>query len=224
MGAYCIARPLCRIIAAAFLVVLMASAVFADFAYPLQANTGLEGLGVYTGSVSLVSQTLTFSLKNISTLSNGGFLTGFAFTLPTGITASSNAFSYSGFQLVTPPVSVSPWDDLDAGAALGADWLGGGGSAGGIPVGSTGSFAFTLSAAITIAELFPPDAVVAFAARFSGFADGGSDKVPGWWAPGDTPGGGGDPVPEPASLITGALLLGGSSIMARRKKAKPLKK
>lgn len=202
------------------LALVMASPARGDFYSTIDALTAdsTEGLGVFAGSVSFDSGALSlqFSLTNTSPAANGGVITGFAFTLPAGVTAAPDTFSYPAFQFVSP-VGVAPWGTLSAGAALGGDWQGGGPPFGGIPVGGTGDFSFSLSGEITLAQMFPDPDAVAFAVRFRGFEDGGSDKVPGWGDPGVTPT---DPIPEPASLITGALLLLGSGAIARRKKVR----
>ena len=214
-------RVLCRTVGILCLALMSASVAHGDFSSVLNALTddSTEGLGSFTGFIGLTGLTLDVSLTNTSPLSNGGVITGFAFTLPLGVTAAADTFSYPAFQFVAP-VGVAPWGTLSAGAALGGDWLGGGSPAGGIPVGSTGDFSFTLSGGITLEQMFPDPDAVAFAVRFRGFEDDGSDKVPGWGDPGVTPT---DPIPEPASLITGAMLLIGSGAIARRKKVRPVK-
>jgi MYXO-CTERM domain-containing protein len=80
-------------------------------------------------------------------------------------------------------VSASPLGDFDHGAALGGNWLGGGSPVLGIGVGQTFVFRYdvrgeeSLLATIIAHDFFDETEGWGFAARFRGFADGGSDKV-----------------------------------------------
>lgn len=168
-----------------------ASFLFAASAYATLAFTsdpGLDGLGTFTGTVNWTYSggsggTLSYSLTNTSPLANGGFLTGFAFNAVDGVTCTllSAPASWTGMA----NVSAAPFPNFDFGAALGGNWLGGGSPNAGIAVGSTASFVFSVSglapllAGLTDASFFDAANGYSFAARFRGFANGGSDKVTG---------------------------------------------
>lgn len=166
--------------AACFACVASASIVSYD------SNTGIEGLGSFSGStewthvggnVGVVVVTLT----NTSAVENGGFLTGFAFNVAPQVKMAYDE-GRAGWDGVFE-VSASPLGDFDHGAALGGDWLGGGSPVLGIGVGQTFVFRFdvrgeeSLLATLTAHDFFDETEGWGFAARFRGFADGGSDKV-----------------------------------------------
>lgn len=166
--------------------IVFASAAHATLSF--SSDPGIEGLGSFTGSVAWTygggsSGTLVYSLTNTSPLANGGYLTGFAFNAVAGVTCSlsSAPASWTGMA----DVAASPFPNFDFGAALGGDWLGGGSPNAGIAVGAGASFSFSVSgsagllAGLTDASFFDPANGYAFAARFRGFANGGSDKVTG---------------------------------------------
>jgi hypothetical protein len=150
------------------------------------------------------SATLVVRLENTSPLDNGGFLTAFLFNNPDGrVTGATLASSNAHFALLggTGPdggVNAAPFGHFDLGAGLGGAFLGGGSPRGGIPVGDSETFTFHLSGTgldgLTEQSFFTslsgaagggePGQVSAdgarafFVARFRGFEDGGSDKVP----------------------------------------------
>jgi MYXO-CTERM domain-containing protein len=150
------------------------------------SNTGIEGLGSFSGStewthvggnVGVVVVTLT----NTSAVENGGYLTGFAFNVRPEVKIAYDE-ALTGWDGIAG-FSASPFGDFDRGAALGGDWLGGGSPVLGIGVGQTFVFRFdvrgeeSLLATITAHDFFDETDGWGFAARFRGFADGGSDKV-----------------------------------------------
>ncbi|MDI9402354.1 MAG: hypothetical protein QM516_00645 [Limnohabitans sp.] len=172
----------------------------------IQSLTGLEGLGAFEGTATwtytgMGTGTLAFSLTNTSPEDNGGFLTGFAFNVVNGLalTLSSAPSVDSGPAWVgLANVAASPYPNFDFGAALGGSWLGGGSPNNGIAVNDKGSFVFAVTgddmllASLDDESIFDIDAEPAFAARFRGFEDGGSDKVPA-------------NLPAPGALALGAL-------------------
>ncbi len=145
--------------------------------------TGLEHLGSFDGSLDFDAFTgaLSITLTNTSAAANGGFLTGFAFNVADGVSGVSLT-SGGGFKGVAN-VSTSPFGTFDFGAALGGNWLGGGKPSGGIAAGATATFSFQLVGDytnLTAADFLTGESDssdYAFAARFRGFGDGGSDKV-----------------------------------------------
>ena len=95
-----------------------------------------------------------------------------------------------------------PFGQFDAGAALGANWSGGGSPLFGLAVGESGLFEFTITA--TDADLLSTanfyGAGDEFAVRFRGLDNGGSDKLV---------------TPAPG---TGALALLGLGLATRRRR------
>jgi hypothetical protein len=177
---------------------------------PFHSLRGLSDLGSFTGTMDwrppAVASVdgcgeLVISLTNTSPEANGGYLTGLAVNFIAGLTVTFNADpvqlpGWVGFNSQT----CSPWGVFDAGAALGGDWSGGGDPNQGIPVGQTRSFSFsvcgdpTLLASLGVEELFREGDHYAFAARFKGFVNGGSDKVPAQL-----------PAPGAAAVLLGAF-------------------
>jgi hypothetical protein len=171
-------------------------------------------------SYSLVSPTnaeLFVTLTNTSPVSNGGYLTGFVFNNPNNfITNVSLSGSNALFNLLGAPsfqntISASPFGRYDIGAALGGDFLGSGSPTGGISVGQSANFGFALTGN-NLDQLNASSFIQTqsnegefLIARFRGFDNGGSDKVPG----------GSTPVPEPGVIF---LLLFGLAGLAIYKK------
>jgi hypothetical protein len=207
---------------------------------PLAGQDGLSGLGSFQGSLEYLSgdaqhAILTVTLQNTSPAANGGFLTAFVFNNPGGkITAASLAgpahFSLLGGPGFSNGVNGAPFGQFDLGASTGGGFEGGGAPSRGLGVGKTGTFTFALTgngldglkaASFLATDSVPPGAgagVMPFVARFRGFADGGSDKVP------DPPAG--PPrttqTPEPAALATagtGLLTLLGWACVRRKRPA-----
>jgi hypothetical protein len=180
-------------------------------------SNGLEGLGSFTGTMSWTylgsgMGTLAVSLDNTSPAANGGYLTGFAFNTASGV-GLTLASAPNAAWLGMSNVHASPFPNFDFGAALGGNWLGGGSPNGGIAAGSSGAFSFnvtgadSLLAGLTDASFFDTSNGYGFAARFRGFEDGGSDKVPGEIAV----------VPLPQTLGLAAASLAGVAFLRRRK-------
>ena len=186
--------------------ILVATAV-PSFALPISGSNGLNGLGSFSGTFEYdqTNFTIRVSLTNTSPAANG-YLTAFAFNIPDSFTVTGIGFNATGYEFseLTSPINAAPFGSFDTGAGLSsANWEGAGDPKDGIPVGATGSFIFTLFGtgleSLTTANFFSqPDPW--FVARFMGFNDGGSDKVP------NDPN---TPVPEPATmLLLGAGLIG----------------
>lgn len=165
---------------------------------------GVEGNGAFTGSLSYSPGVLTISLTNSLASNVGGTITGFVFNIAGDATASLSFGSHPFDDLGTGP-SASPFGTFDAGAALDGDWTGGGSPAAGIARGSTGTFSFDITgpgaAGLTAQSFIGSAPQVDFVVRFRGFANGGSDKTPGYL------------VPAPASVA----LLGLAGLIGRRR-------
>lgn len=180
------------IFTSAALAASVACASGAHASIAIQSLVGIEGLGAFEGTatwtyIGMGTGTLAFSLTNTSPEDNGGFLTGFAFNVADGLTltlSSAPVFESGPAWIGLADVDASPYPNFDFGAALGGNWLGGGSPNNGIAVGDKDSFVFdvtgddTLLASLTDTTIFEIDAEPAFAARFRGFEDDGSDKVP----------------------------------------------
>jgi len=151
---------------------------------------------------------LTVDLLNTTPAGVGGFLTGFLMNNPdetkiTGITAYTTTTNFTQIGLSANGANGAPFGDFDFGAALDANWEGGGAPSAGLAPGSVGSFTFVFSGAnlgtltdqsFVSALSVGPGGGQFFVARFRGLIDGGSDKVPAM------------AVPEPG---TSAMLLAG---------------
>ena len=159
----------------------------------------------------------------------------------TGVTLSiapASMDSLLGGPTFNNTINAQPYGDFDIGVGVGDNganpWQGGGNPNDGIPVGSTFNFQFSLTGTdlntLTEASFqaersddyngshgdFAPlvDGIQGpwNVARFRGFEDGGSDKVPGA-GPGETV----TTVPEPQSLLLMAVGLGILSFYIRRR-------
>lgn len=197
-------------------VVVLASRAASASLVQIESNAAgsTDLLGSFTGSVSYTADaattgTLVISLTNTNTPAEGGYITGLVFNLPTPDVGKAELASSSiaGFTDLGPTESASPYGIYDTGAALGGSWLGGGSPSGGIAVGQTGTFTFTITAtnaAALSAELFvQPGSSPSPLIRFRGFANGGSDKVPGTL------------VPTPTTLALAAV---GGLLASRRRR------
>ncbi len=189
-----------------------------------------EGIGSFVGDFEYSFESATqaqiiVQLTNNSPSNNGGYLTAFAFNNPEDlITGSTFGTTLSSFSLIGAPtfdnsISVRPFGDFDEGASTSNSWLGGGAPSTGIAVGDSETFTFNLTGS-NLNELSEADFLNTlsydaasgqsywFAARFRGFDDGGSDKVPA-----------NNPIPEPATmLLFGTGLASLASFRLRKKK------
>lgn len=211
-----------------------------------------SGLGNFTGTltytdINATHAQLTISLTNTSPAANGGFLTGFLLNNPsnsiTGIPSVS--FTDAAFKPMLGSIDGAPFGHFGLGASLGgkakSNFGDGGSPNSGLGVGQSGTFTFNLTGtnlnALSEADFLaalsgPPGDGMGdkfFAARFRGFLNGGSDKVPAMGGtsnnppppPGGNPppgGGGGDPpVPEPLSVMAW-MVCGAALLPLRRRK------
>jgi hypothetical protein len=182
----------------------------------ITALSGLNGLGNYNGTVNYVPVdathgTLNITLNNTSPADNGGYLTAFAFNNPGRRITGATLWSGDGhFHLLGAPsfndgVNGAPFGGFDLGASTGNSFEGGGNPTNGIAVGHSDDFVFHLTGdglnTLTTDDFFtaysvPPgdgEGAQSLVARFRGFENGGSDKVPGIDPPLATP--------EPATLL-----------------------
>ena len=147
------------------------------------ANTGVAFSAMldytYQGGTS---GTLTIDISNTTTEGSvGGYLTGFVFNiLSSDAIASASLVSGTNSSFLDTGVeNAAPFGMFDAGAALGANWQGGGKPSFGLGVGQAGSFEFAITA--SDADLLSAMSFVGsgedFAVRFRGLNDGGSDKL-----------------------------------------------
>jgi hypothetical protein len=204
--------------------IIIIAAMFCFLGAPtLSSAVPIEGdgpLGDFTGtfiykSIDASESTIEIELTNTSPMSNGGYLTAFAFNLPSDyITGVSLESSDDDFGLLGGPdfyddVKGVPYGYFDIGASVTNQFLGGGAPSPGIPVGVTETFKFTLYGDdLDMLDLdsfldemsagaSPGKGSQFFLARFRGFDDGGSNKTPG------------RVVPVPGALwLLGAGLIG----------------
>ncbi len=202
-------------------------------------------LGNFSGkltydALSATSATLTVQLTNTSNPANGGFITGFVFNNPgNALTGASLTASNANFVLLGGPnfqnsINGAPFGSFDMGAALGGNYLGGGSPLGGLAVGQNGTFNFSLTGthlnSLQVGDFVSARSDVQkgggggaqfLAVRFRGFANGGSDKVPGVPVSGG-PVGAPLPTPEPTTLLLagmGAGLACVPPLLRRRRRA-----
>jgi len=164
----------------------MSPAASADVVSISSLGYGLEGFGAFSGLVSYVPGTLTVTLTNDNSSFAGGRITAFAFNIDGNATATLATATHP-FLNITAPVTASPYGTFDAGAGLDGNWTGGGTPSNGIAIGATGTFTFNVTgpgaASLTAASFVAPSPDVNFVVRFRGFANGGSDKTPGYIIP-----------------------------------------
>jgi hypothetical protein len=162
-------------------------------------SASTSNLANFTGSLtytdfSPIGASVTISLTNTTSAAQGGFLTGFVFNNPgNSITGVSLSGTNANFKLIggtsfQNTINGAPFGTFDIGAALGANFLGGGSPNGGIPVGGSATFTFSLTgtglnalSASSFGNEFSSNpgggGAQFFVARFKGLV-GGSDKVP----------------------------------------------
>lgn len=152
-------------------------------------GSGIEGNGAFSGSISYTPGTLVVSLTNLMSSNVDGKITGFAFNIGGNASAALTLASHPFTDLGTSP-SAPPFGTFEGGAALGGDWTGGGSPNAGIIRGATGTFTFNVTGpgagSLTASSFISAGPAVDFVVRFRGFANGGSDKTPGYLVP--TPG------------------------------------
>jgi hypothetical protein len=187
-----------------------------------------HSLGDFSGSLTYTftdstNASLVVSLTNTSSAANGGYLTAFVLNNPddliTGIGLTSTSASFDTLLFDDDGVNGTPFGHFDFGATTEAS----GPPRHGIAVGDTVVFTFTLTGTMldTLSMGQFDDALSvapgigqgtqSFVARFRGFRDDGSDKVPGTVVL--------TAVPEPGTFtlaLSGFCLLGLS--MSRRLK------
>ena len=186
--------------------IVIIAAVFCFLGAPtLSSAVSIEGdgpLGDFTGTFIYDvndpnESTIEIELTNTSPMSNGGYLTAFAFNIPSGyITGVSLESSDDDFGLLGDPdfydeVKGVPYGYYDIGASVTDQFLGGGAPSPGIPVDGSVKFTFTiygdnlhmLDEDSFLDEMSagasPGKGSQFFLARFRGFDDGGSNKTPG---------------------------------------------
>ena len=208
----------------AFTALMVVALTSSAWAIPI---SGSGPLGSYTGdffysAADATSATIGVSLSNISPAANSGYLVAFAFNNPgdlitgSSLASSSANFSLLGASTFSNSIPASPFGSFDMGAASTNSWIGGGNPAGGIGIGSIETFTFSLTGTLldtlttqdfinTLSSGSSSGQSYWFAARFRGFKNGGSDKVPAGGGPGGSPA----PIPEPGTiLLLGSGLLG----------------
>lgn len=159
-------------------------------------GSATEDLGDFSGSISYDFDgstdvgNLVITLTNESLAENDGFITGFVFN--TGSTDAGVAVAFESAThdfLDVAGQSAQPFGGrFDGGAALGGHWVGGGRPHGGIAVGQTGEFHFSVNASdassLTASNFLTGSLDHNFVVRFRGFDNGGSDKMPAIPTPG----------------------------------------
>lgn len=189
------------------------------FALPI---SGTGAWGSFTGSLEYRYEAgnrafLTISLTNTSSAANGGYLVAFAFNNPGNnivsidLEATNTNFSAG---LDNNSINAQPYGLFDILASTSGSFEGSGPPRFGIAAGDSAIFAFyllgynldTLNDLSFVNELSTTGAAF-FVARFTGFENGTSDKVPA----------GGASVPEPGTMLLLGLGLVGLGITTRRK-------
>src|SRR5262245_14354110 len=193
----------------------------------ITGTQGLNLLGDFSGTVTYsplndTSGLLEFQLTNTSPAAHGGYLTGFVFNNPGdqvttfALTSSPAHFELLGGPTFNNSIGAGPFGHFDSGAALGANFEGGGNPHNGLGVGESGTFLFTLTGQgldkLTVDDFLatssaPPSdgqGNPSFVARFRGFSDCNpdSDKVP---LDKDPPLLNIESTPEPATMAMGAF-------------------
>jgi MYXO-CTERM domain-containing protein len=187
---------------------------------PITSNSSLstENLGTFIGTLNYTflggtNGKLDVSLTNTTPVSTGGYITAFMFRPPPELGAFTSVLTTSDYAALTNIVAGASGAPFPGtwlgGAGTGGSWLAGGSPTGGVPIGSTGSWSFTITGAnasqLTSDSFVSGDKVsdpYAFIVRFRGLTDGGSDKVPA------------NQLPSPGAVA----LLGLSGFLSRRRR------
>jgi hypothetical protein len=201
---------------AAVLAIGLATSASASVTIASDTGASESGLGAYVATLDYDSTTfkLTIDIENTSPAANTGFLTAFVLNSPTtditGVTLSSAPANFGLLGLATDGVNGQPFGYFDFGASTGGGFQGGGDPKDGLGVGASGSFVFSFTGS-NLGSLTTQDFIDAysklknedgekdaqfFVARFRGFKNGGSDKVPATV----------EVVPETGSLIVWSCL------------------
>lgn len=199
-------------------------------------NNGAENLGFFSGTLSYNpidahDATLTIILTNTGSQAMGGYLTALAFNNPandiTGVSLGTTPAT-GRFQLLgaasggkhSPPgfqngISAPPYGNFDLGASTSKDFLGGGNPNAGIAPGQSVTFSFALTGnhlndltSLSFTQELSSGGQF-FLARFRGFDNKGSDKVPGF---GYTTPTNASHAPIPSTLILCGSVLAGLAI------------
>lgn len=236
-----------HVLAAAVAAVFAFSSVTQAGIISIESNSSqsTEALGEFEATLEYIftggnTGKLVIEITNTSPLANGGFITGIAFNAPGDGFNSVLLFTDSELKtLLGEPdfedsVSASPFGKFDLAASLTSGFNGSGNPNPGIGVGQTGNFTFSFTGAgldtWTTSDFLsafnsggsPGYDPAFFLVRFRGFADGGSDKVPGVFVP--------DPrddddvvehAPEPSSLLLWSLAGAALVFQARRRRRIP---
>jgi hypothetical protein len=150
-----------------------------------------ENIGLFSGTltVSQDGNTLTMTMRNDNSTDGGGYLTAFVFRKPLGRNISLQLTSVSGstgnFQLIAPTnnqgIAAPPFGFFQFGVGLNGSFLSGGNPEGGIAPGTEVTFTFAVTgdtAGLTAIEFANEQFNPFLLARFRGFNNGTSDKVP----------------------------------------------
>jgi len=221
-----------------------AAFVSADSSAALVADSSTSSLGKFSGTIAVdnnspTSASVRVTLTNTTAAKLGGYITGFAFNLPTPIASATLSPNPTGnFNLAgggTFSNSIGDYDDVpgqpfgffDIGAGLGTNGsLNQGSPTGGIGTGQSQTFTFAITSnpgqfdlnnlsaqlILSLASANPQGGgAQALLVRFRGFKNGGSDKVV------INPDGSPPPppppppgvVPAPPALVLGLLGVGG---------------
>jgi hypothetical protein len=233
---------MCRTLCSLFLFAAVLARPGACRADQIYGSGGLQGLGVFDGTFTYTATdaghaTLVVQLDNLSPAANGGYLTAFVFNNPGGITGATLTSTNTNFGLLGGPtfsggVNGAPFGAFDLGAGLGGSFEGGGNPHPGIPVGGSATFTFAFTGnnldglttqSFALSPSHQGDKTAFFVARFKGFVDGGSDKVPGVLGGGGISGDAFSPEPGSLTLagVSLATLLGFGWARRRRAPAPP---
>ncbi|MEZ6164900.1 MAG: hypothetical protein R3B67_10735 [Phycisphaerales bacterium] len=178
-------------------------------------GVSLDGTIEYTYTGGNSGQ-LVFSITNTTSSSIGGFFTGLVFNIgssDSNATATLSATSDADFR-DTGVEAANPFGIFDAGAALKANWSGGGNPTKGIGAGLSAMFTFSILASdassLSAMDFLGDGDDIAI--RFRGLVNGQSDKLLVEEVPLNV-------VPLPAPALAGGAMLG-LGLAARRLRAR----